>query len=918
MTIDPNRTTPASDSSYQERLTDKYLSLLDFSLELSRFSALVFAAYGRCPLSHFRTTDLIDRRNPACLVPPHFAEKLLHAPYDIIVIEQVLGYLYDDEAALRELLPYRSDKTLFLVTEHEEPAQAHTLPTDKWNLRRLYGKDLPARLAKALGLRYVASQTLFDRPFSYQKATFHLAGNNMAVFDAVFHPKFVQLSGGIARYYDFTSPDASDGVTLPEPRKQPQQVLFSSDYRTKNPYQTLLYGDTALAAPGSLDQALQQQAAPGFTGTVILHIHWLEALFPAVTDASLPFEEQCRNFLSLMSRFKQAGGKVVWTVHNLTPHEAQATGNMRLLLAHMAEQADVILVHAPPGDAHEAELLGKYSDKIQVIAHGNYIGAYPAAPSPEQARHNFSFAPHETVFLFLGQLRPYKGIEDLLRAFSMLVEEEPRSRLLIAGWAKDSDYQAELENLAADIPGVTLDLRFIPDEELGRYFAASDVVVLPFTRILNSGSALLALSQARPVIAPKIGNLGYLLGPCGEPLLYDPLEPDGLLQRMRFAAKLRAEELTRLQEKAYERSLDFPWNASRSKLNALYADLFFSKLRQKRQSSIADSSFFLSPPRLKRSSHSRLAVVVCHYDNLKDTFACLDSLNDQSEVDFDGYVVSNNEDILAFSLLRERFLTWTCIQSPGNIGFAAGNNQVLELLRDKDHDYIWLVNPDIVLPPGALCQLLRQADAHPEASIFGSYILSANGTLWFGGGQVLLEQGLQATHLHYGIPAQNAPQHSFFCDYITGASLLFRKKLLDDVGLLPEDLFLYFEETQWCLEAARLGHKALVFPEPLLVHKRRSEQNGAPGLHYLYYYTRNLLLSCQKYAPDNLHDCLRKHRETLVQSWLRKIKTNCPDRLQDALACIDLGIADGLAGKTGVLDIETHLLRKYPPWQNRD
>jgi GT2 family glycosyltransferase len=285
------------------------------------------------------------------------------------------------------------------------------------------------------------------------------------------------------------------------------------------------------------------------------------------------------------------------------------------------------------------------------------------------------------------------------------------------------------------------------------------------------------------------------------------------------------------------------------------------------------------------------------------------SLERQTGEQLDVYIVSNDDDPAAFGMFQHTFPHWTCIQSEGNVGFAAGNNQALALIRSKPYEYVWLVNPDVVAPPTYLRDLVEAADAHPDASIMGTYIYFEDKTLWFGGGQTSLENGFQATHQYYGAKAEQAPAAPFECDYITGASLLFRNTLLENADYLPEELFLYFEETQWCMDAHRRGETILIFPTPSLIHKRRSTSNGVPALHYIYYYTRNLILTCQKYNSAKIKTCINTHKTTLALSWINKYERHALEKLLDAKACLNEGIKDGLASVTGYKDINKFLLQ---------
>jgi beta-1,4-mannosyltransferase len=110
-------------------------------------------------------------------------------------------------------------------------------------------------------------------------------------------------------------------------------------------------------------------------------------------------------------------------------------------------------------------------------------------------------APSCTL-LFLGLLRPYKGLEELLPAFRSL--PDPDATLLIAGRPRPSDYAARLASQVASDPRVRWHPYFVPDAEVQLWMNAADAVVLPYRQITTSGAAMLAWSFGKPVIAPAL------------------------------------------------------------------------------------------------------------------------------------------------------------------------------------------------------------------------------------------------------------------------------------------------------------------------------------------------------------------------------------------------------------------------------
>jgi len=151
---------------------------------------------------------------------------------------------------------------------------------------------------------------------------------------------------------------------------------------------------------------------------------------------------------------------------------------------------------------------------------------------PQAARQQLGLPHDGFVYLSLGQVRPYKGVEELLRAFSGLHGED--LSLVIAGRVQQPDHGELLRSLAAGEPRVQLHLRYVPDDELQIFMNAADVAVLPYRQTTTSGAAILALSFGLPVVAPEIGPFPALLSQGGG-ILYDPQDSQALARALHEA-----------------------------------------------------------------------------------------------------------------------------------------------------------------------------------------------------------------------------------------------------------------------------------------------------------------------------------------------------------------------------------------------
>lgn len=157
------------------------------------------------------------------------------------------------------------------------------------------------------------------------------------------------------------------------------------------------------------------------------------------------------------------------------------------------------------------------------------------------------------------------------------------------------------------------------------------------------------------------------------------------------------------------------------------------------------------------------------------------------------------------------------IAAPTNAGFGAGNNLAFRraLSWDDPPDYFYLLNPDAYPDKGTVEHMVGFMDSHPKAGLAGTRVRHPGGDLRlsaFRFPSVLseLELGLRVgvvTKLleSYRVP-QPPPPNTCEVDWVSGASVMVRRSMLEEIGLFDENFFLYFEETDLCMRARRAGY----------------------------------------------------------------------------------------------------------------
>jgi O-antigen/teichoic acid export membrane protein len=270
----------------------------------------------------------------------------------------------------------------------------------------------------------------------------------------------------------------------------------------RNPYLRLFYQALELS-DDSVEVTSWPPAPTAFARADVWHIHWPDraayagSLAGAVTKALA--------FVALISLAKVTGKKVVWTVHNIRGHDVPFPAIETVVIAWLARHVDatVNLSERARRDAEAAYPVLKGKPSL-IVPHGHYIDAYPQA-TRNDARTHLKLDPDATVAALVGDIAPYKNAPQLIRIFKAV--RAPSALLLIAGKPITADLRNEILAAARDDPRVVLHLHALSDSELVRCIAAADVVVLPYSGLLNSGMAMLALSFGRPILGPASGAL---------------------------------------------------------------------------------------------------------------------------------------------------------------------------------------------------------------------------------------------------------------------------------------------------------------------------------------------------------------------------------------------------------------------------
>lgn len=264
--------------------------------------------------------------------------------------------------------------------------------------------------------------------------------------------------------------------------QRPPRVMqsFKPPRPTTNPYITML--DRALAAEPSIEHVRFSWRAALFSRVDVLHTHWPEVWLEA--DSAWKRSVKRGLLRLLLVKLRATNAAIVQTVHNLELPDTDAATRRLLVALDRRTDYRILLNATTPVDDPAAAAL---------IPHGHYRDWF--SPFPRAAR-----VPRRIGYF--GLIRRYKGVETLLDVYEAARSADDSVTLRIGGRPSTPELAAAVTASAERIPGITTTLRFLEDSELVDIATSSQLIVLPYRFMHNSGGALAALSLDRPVLVP--------------------------------------------------------------------------------------------------------------------------------------------------------------------------------------------------------------------------------------------------------------------------------------------------------------------------------------------------------------------------------------------------------------------------------
>jgi glycosyltransferase involved in cell wall biosynthesis len=239
----------------------------------------------------------------------------------------------------------------------------------------------------------------------------------------------------------------------------------------------------------------------------VVHVHWPESLLETSSRARAGLS--ARYQLALIDLARRRGAKLVWTAHELKPHDLVFPELERRFHAALLRRVDAWIALSRTGERGVRAQHPQLAERPACVIPLGHYRAESALPERAEARRRLGLADGARVLVHFGHLRPYKNVPALIRAVRS--SPEPDLVLWVCGrLGKRVAVEEEIRAAAGSDPRVHLELRHVSDEELALRVRAADLLVFPFHDVLHSSSALFGLSCDRPILVSGQGALPEL------------------------------------------------------------------------------------------------------------------------------------------------------------------------------------------------------------------------------------------------------------------------------------------------------------------------------------------------------------------------------------------------------------------------
>ncbi|VYU30775.1 N-acetylglucosaminyl-diphospho-decaprenol L-rhamnosyltransferase [Clostridium tertium] len=243
---------------------------------------------------------------------------------------------------------------------------------------------------------------------------------------------------------------------------------------------------------------------------------------------------------------------------------------------------------------------------------------------------------------------------------------------------------------------------------------------------------------------------------------------------------------------------------------------------------------------------AKVAIILVNYNGEKYNEECINSILKSTYKNYEIIVIDNNSTDNSVKLLEEKFNSdIKIIMSDSNLGFSGANNLGIKYALNNGFDYVMLLNNDTIIESDMIELMIDASDSKYVISPKIYYYDNKN-IIWSAGGGMNWIKGLP---IQYGINELDSYENNKKknIEFATGCCILIPIECIEKIGLMSEEYFLYYEDTDYCVRMIRSGYEIYFEPKAVMYHKVSASTGGEKSKTYWYYMIRNRLLFNKKF-----------------------------------------------------------------------
>lgn len=275
---------------------------------------------------------------------------------------------------------------------------------------------------------------------------------------------------------------------------------------------------------------------------------------------------------------------------------------------------------------------------------------------------------------------------------------------------------------------------------------------------------------------------------------------------------------------------------------------------------------------LDLENEPKIGIVIVNYNGELFNEDCLNSIFKSQYTNYEIIIVDNASNDNSVNILKNKYLKRIkLIELDENLGFSMANNIGINYAIDNRFDYVLLLNNDTIINDDMIITMVK-------ASEYGKYVVSPKiyyydnkELIWSAGGTIEWDKGIT---IQYGMDQKDSDVTDKKCEvnFATGCCMLIPTDIINKVGLLSDEYFLYYEDTDYCVRIYKAGYKIIYEPKAVMYHRVSAATGGKKSRLYIYYMIRNRLIFNKKFNKINIIANIYFYTTTFIKLIINKVK----------------------------------------------